>query len=562
MITNYNSLSDLYAALEQSTDFFRISYDSISNISQENAQAANLEVLASQGVHLFEINKDYSNAEQTNNLRYDYFVARIAQTSNNFLIARYAHIAYLLKPSKQYAQIALNAYISLLSLNLEPTSYDNISKYIIEIASSQRVMNIAIDAIKAALLSDIPYRAKYYILQNISDQRSFKISDFDFIPELCHKIAESLEAGIFKENVLMLGLLFARKDSTKYNSLILTFNELLGDNAEAQLHNIEDDPSNIALPQLNQNIYLKMMEYYKQAKNEKKYNHAHTCYNENKKNLKYLTFQSKVPQDPQITKIIYERYNSIMDRSSNEILAYLCDGDPYVFPPEYILQELTRHSKTIEGFETISVDINGNSRKVDEYEFHKFHIFHTCISNQFQYLASVVQYATQKKKLSYSLMRKFLLKTAFGIKYPFNRGNLEYNYTWFEQIDFVLKEYFKQMNRMLNNKTADWRNVIDILPSKFEGIMRDIVYLSGGSTIKMTSNNDTIVVLLEDLLKSESLKQFFNQDDINLFVYTFTKKGYNIRNNVAHGFYKPQDYSFFYATLVLLCVLRLVKYTI
>ena len=269
-----------------------------------------------------------------------------------------------------------------------------------------------------------------------------------------------------------------------------------------------------------------------------------------------------MPQDPQITKIIYERYNSIMDRSSNEILAYLCDGDPYVFPPEYILQELTRRSKTIEGFETVSVDINGNSRKVDEYEFHKFRIFHTFISNQFQYLASVVQYATQKKKLSYSLMRKFLLKTVFGIEYTFNRGNLEYNYTWFEQIDFVLKEYFKQMNRMLNNKTVDWRNVIDILPSKFEGIMRDIVYLSGGSTIKMTSNNDTIVVLLEDLLKSESLKQFFNQDDINLFVYTFTKKDYNIRNNVAHGFYKPQDYSFLNATLVLLCVLRLVKFTI
>ena len=103
--------------------------------------------------------------------------------------------------------------------------------------------------------------------------------------------------------------------------------------------------------------------------------------------------------------------------------------------------------------------------------------------------------------------------TLMLLKFAFN------NYTWFEQIDFVLKEYFKQMNRMLNNKTTYWRAVIDIHHSKFECIMRDILDLYGGTTVKMPTKNDTVVLLLEDLLKSDPLKQFFNQDDINLCIY-------------------------------------------
>ena len=67
-------------------------------------------------------------------------------------------------------------------------------------------------------------------------------------------------------------------------------------------------------------------------------------------------------------------------------------------------------------------------------------------------------------------------------------------------------------------------------------------------------------MLLDDLLRTNACKELFTEEDRNLFYYTFTNKGLNIRNYVAHGFYMPQDYSTYNAILVFLCVLRLVRF--
>ena len=56
------------------------------------------------------------------------------------------------------------------------------------------------------------------------------------------------------------------------------------------------------------------------------------------------------------------------------------------------------------------------------------------------------------------------------------------------------------------------------------------------------------------------MKEAFRAEDIEFFEYVFTAKGHNIRNNVAHAFYIPQDYGIMQATLVLLCVLRLTTF--
>lgn len=67
-------------------------------------------------------------------------------------------------------------------------------------------------------------------------------------------------------------------------------------------------------------------------------------------------------------------------------------------------------------------------------------------------------------------------------------------------------------------------------------------------------------MLLDDLLRTEACKQLYSDEDRDLFTYSFTSKGLNIRNDVAHGFYLPSDFTAFKAILVLLCILRLVRY--
>ena len=127
-------------------------------------------------------------------------------------------------------------------------------------------------------------------------------------------------------------------------------------------------------------------------------------------------------------------------------------------------------------------------------------------------------------------------------------------------IDIGLKEFFKQCSKILRGQNTDWRFTIEFLSMKFEGILRDIIQLSGENIVKENKQGEVVNCLLDDLLRTETIRQTFDEDDRLLFNYVFTSKGLNIRNNVAHCFYKPQDYCANNALLVLLCILRLGKF--
>lgn len=62
------------------------------------------------------------------------------------------------------------------------------------------------------------------------------------------------------------------------------------------------------------------------------------------------------------------------------------------------------------------------------------------------------------------------------------------------------------------------------------------------------------------LYREPCLQEMFRVEDIEFFEYVFTAKGHNIRNDVAHAFYIPQDYGMIHATLVFLCILRLTTF--
>ncbi len=156
-------------------------------------------------------------------------------------------------------------------------------------------------------------------------------------------------------------------------------------------------------------------------------------------------------------------------------------------------------------------------------------------------------------------MKKTLLKTAFGIEFDFVRAESTLKYTWFSLVDIGLLEFFKQFKRAINQKQTDWRFTIDFLTPKFEAILRDIVENAGSEVTRVKDNGDTELMSLEELFKSLVISNVFNDDDLFLFRHTFTKVGYNIRNNVAHGLYKSCDYTLSKAILVFLCIIRLNK---
>lgn len=172
------------------------------------------------------------------------------------------------------------------------------------------------------------------------------------------------------------------------------------------------------------------------------------------------------------------------------------------------------------------------------------------------------------KKISFKKVQSFLVKrTSFGIEFYKKINNDDSPYTWYSFVDIGIKSYFTQCGRLIKGKPQDWRICIDVLTPKFEGILRDILYVNGATITKLKDGN-TVLITLEDIirLKEESVKiafyKSFDDDDLNLFQYAFSSiaRCHNIRNNVAHCYYLPVDYSHRMATLVLLCILRLVKF--
>lgn len=140
--------------------------------------------------------------------------------------------------------------------------------------------------------------------------------------------------------------------------------------------------------------------------------------------------------------------------------------------------------------------------------------------------------------------------------------DLDENTTWLSLFAPALYEYFAQIEMgfiMTGRQTPNYILCIDSLTLKFEGAMRDFIRLIGGNT-SVEKEGEFREQTLEQLLSNKTILENFSIEDITLFEYVFTNKGWNIRNNVAHCFYPYSSYSFEKATIVLLCILRLGRY--
>ena len=179
----------------------------------------------------------------------------------------------------------------------------------------------------------------------------------------------------------------------------------------------------------------------------------------------------------------------------------------------------------------------------------------------FENLAKELLEGKKTKQLTYGKIKRWFLKnTCFGFPIEYPHSNQVVVASWYSQIDYGIEALIKQYNRYLQGKPTDWRIPVDLLSIRFEGILRDMVGNYGGHVTKVGRDNNLSQALLDSLLREPCLREIFREEDIEFFEYVFTAKGHNIRNNVAHAFYIPQDYGIIQATLVFLCILRLTMF--
>jgi hypothetical protein len=102
---------------------------------------------------------------------------------------------------------------------------------------------------------------------------------------------------------------------------------------------------------------------------------------------------------------------------------------------------------------------------------------------------------------------------------------------------------------------------IDSLLLKFEGLLRDYAYRSGTNVIGI-KNESQKMIFIEDILNNPNFRKSILEYDWLLFNYIFTNRGINLRNKIAHCFYKYEDYRIDTLVLVIFSILRLSKYNL
>lgn len=541
----------------------------IGEVSKDEQDLINYELIS---LNYFEADIFKERIQNNKKTIVAYFKQRIGATKNIHLLAKYYHFILYVSQNNSFAPKVIEYYQQVLSYYLEIYSQDynilhfsDVLRIIISICIRY---NVDVDNLKNQVsdyLSDdtLSLEIKAFILENIQSSKLLKNNELLTYPKLCIDLAAVVNNSNIKERLLNLALSFSRKITNR--ELIKLSNELLGDFEYGNI--LPDDKKNIAISHLNENTYTKIINYYKSAGQKGKLAKAVLELEKNKKNHQYIKIQSKISIDnaKHVNQVIARMQDALLTNSPEILVAILCfDSESLLFPQHKRIKESINKSlqntSYHQFFDSKLMDFNENISAISHKSIGEHYLFSVHLHNYtFTFVTFLLGRAIQEGKFSYVIVKRYLRNNAFGIQLSTKRGDKTLKYNWFDIVDIGIKEFFKQYSSFVKGKKTDWRMTIDFLAPKFEAILRDIIQITNGGVTRVKGSGDTELKSLEDLLGSPILNELFSEDDIFLFRHTFTKAGLNIRNNVAHGLYKPFDYTLSNAILVFLCLLRLNK---
>ena len=513
---------------------------------------------------------------------FSYLEERIQDTNNNRLKAKYNFALYLLRKDNKYCIESIMQYKTVVSQK-SLGKYDPVAIEAVEliIKLSTKIKH-KLDELREYICAlaretDTCDKVKYIILSICEEVKLYRAShkETPTLLKLLIDIAKRQDDCPYQERCLELALCYAKKfqNIPEYKSLIADIYEGLGDCCMKQI--IPEDENNAMIPHLNETILKKCIVYYKGAGNSEKLKNATLSFRENSGKKVFPTTHLEGSISSEETEAFIRLIEYFAKLPASDAVCYLILGGSFNVSSQGIkdMIEAMKTSDLENSFTHEIQDINNNSKPIDYKQYMCFWSYNSLQDNIYTRLimTSIAQ-SIENKKLTYKKLHSSLRKhTSFGEVRTKIINGMPFPYTWLSIIEPGLKEYFNQVKALLKGKTPDWRICIDILAVKFEGILREILWLNGAN-LTIFKGNESQIVTLEHLLRfehdqdsngiKEAFYKTFNEDDLMLFQYVFTNTAgcLNIRNNVAHCFYIPAHYTEKLATLLLFCILRLAKY--
>ena len=169
------------------------------------------------------------------------------------------------------------------------------------------------------------------------------------------------------------------------------------------------------------------------------------------------------------------------------------------------------------------------------------------------YLDRLFIFSYENKILSYKSIITFL-SNFFNFSIDNERNMLQF-------LDPLINNYFHQIDIFLKYQNDDpiFIMFIDSICSKIEYLLKTICSNNGINIITVQQDGLSSRISLEKLFNNDDFKNLILESDYHFLKYVLIEPGLNLRNKSAHGL-DLSIYNFSNANLLLLCLLRIIKY--
>jgi hypothetical protein len=500
-----------------------------------------------------------------------YLQKRLNESHNSWLLSRYAHILWQETKQNKFAEIAIQHYLENLKsiIPAEVTEFSIIFSaiFLISKKSKQKISEIK-DITTEFLNSNSPTWLKCRIIKTILENTIFSREELTIFAGnilIWIENEKTISYSSIKDNLEIAIMLFQRlKLPTEKIYELLAYNE------DIILEQHPNDNDFVKYTTIG-----KKASYLKLAKKTIEYEITMIELTRLKQTIQLKKIS--VSLDDEDSKIfndyLNKRSDAILKFSPEMIFAYFCDNESLLVDPEENKERAKEtYKNSLRSLVTTSVfDINSNfkkSKNSDGYDLEMLQNYTISHGIKVESLFfKVFVNGIISGKINYYNIYNFLNEhTWYGMKTKRSiaSNELDDNSSWITLLSPGIHNLISQFELLVimnTNKISNFILSIDSLTLKFEGALRDFIRLSGGNTT-IEKNSDLKEQLLDELLDNSKIVEYFSDKDIALFKHTFTNKGKNIRNNVAHSFMQFSDYNLQTACLVFFCLLRLGKYTL
>lgn len=496
-----------------------------------------------------------------------YLKKRAEETINPKYKSRYNHILWL-SPQKHYnyAKQAIESYITLLensSFAADDNLLNNYFKIYFEnlFLLSQSINHKSVETIDYFITllqgSKISEFCKDALMRFIVE--NIKKSDAVLFEKFFHYANNKIEIAEDRLLESFLNLLIILSQKLKKSPAI--FHEKLGDWHISQLKK-ENDQSFVA-----HHFYLNALEEYRKANHKEKIEQTSVLLEQAKKtiNLKRVPFEIK---DEKILEAFNQYWKMTVDiikrivteKSSKDIYEYLIVED---FLPKPNSEEDEPKSALFDLVTTMTFDINRNVNKNKSGIINSYHLH---INNfTFRQISCVFLEGMKEGKITFQSLIDYLKNyTWYGTDFTYvDNNNEKQGFDWIELLTPSLQVFFNQIEadmKTATNHNQGYIVAIDSLVLKFEGLLREFSRAIEAQTIEFKADGTEERISFDKLLDNEKITDLIPAKDITFFKYLFTSEGMNLRNNIAHCFYKTENYSSATILLLIVALLRLGNY--